>query len=426
MTSHDPTLDRVGSVSAKGGNDLQMQESVPSRLPPLLPLAAPSLALLGMLTAIDAMSIDIYVPALPQIARAMAVSPVAIQATLSLFLLGIGLGQAFWGPLSDRVGRRGPLLVGLCVYCAGSLGCVLAPSVGWLSLARFVQAIGASSGLVLSRAIVADIWPEERTARIYSLLMQVLGVTALVSPLIGAGLLQLGSWRVIFVVLLGVGLVSLGWSALGIRESLPAGARAGGASFLSGYGRVLRRPAFLLATATSSLATAAMFATLSGSSFLFVTYYGWTSGEFALLYAGSALVFIGVCEINQRQLKRRSATDLLRLAVTLQVIGAAAMTALLPLAGPVQAWGFALGWILLMGNLGILLGNSVAVTMRLAPAEDAGTASAVIGVAQFALSAAIAPLATLLTNLPASFALTTLACAVLAWIAAKLAFRAQR
>jgi MFS transporter, DHA1 family, multidrug resistance protein len=403
-----------------------MQKPIPRHPASPLPLVAPSLALLGVLTAIDAMSIDSYVPALPLIARTMGVSPMAIQGTLSLFLLGIGLGQAFWGPLSDRLGRRGPLLAGLVIYCLGALGCALAPSVGWLSLARFIQAIGASSGLVLARAIVADIWPEERTARIYSLLMQVLGVTALVSPLAGAGLLSLAGWRSIFLVLLLVGAGSLAWSALDIRESLPPRGPAGGGALLAGYARVARRPAFLLATVAASLGTAAMFATLSGSSFLFVTHFGWTSGEFSLLYAGSALVFIGVCEINQRALHRRSADELLRLAVTLQVAGAAVLALLLLAPGGVQAWGFALGWIALMGNLGLLLGNSVAVAMRLAPARDAGTASAVIGITQFALSAAVAPLATLSANLPACFAMTTLGCAVLAWGATRWALSGQR
>lgn len=372
------------------------------------------------------MSIDSYVPALPVIARTMSVSPVAIQGTLSLFLLGIGLGQAFWGPLSDRLGRGVPLLAGLTIYCASALGCGLAPSAGWLSLWRFVQAIGASSGLVLSRAIIADIWPEDRTARIYSLMMQILGVTALASPLVGAALLEIGSWRTIFATLLAVGLISLAWSACSIRESLPRSDRCQSGAWFSGYVRVLRSPAFLLATIASSLATATMFATLSGSSFLFITHFGWTTREFSLLYAGSALFFIFICEVNQRQLQRRSATSLLRLALVIQVFGAGALVALLWATGNFQAWGFALGWIVLMGNLGILLGNSVAIAMQLAPPDDTGTASAVIGIGQFALSAALAPLATLSANLPASFALTTLVCSVLAWGASVLALRDQQ
>lgn len=389
------------------------------------PLIAPSLLLLGVLTAIDAMSIDSYVPALPAITRDLAASPVAVQGTLATFLIGIAVGQAFWGPCADRLGRRGPLLAGLVIYCIGSVGCALAGSLELLTAARFVQAIGASSGLVLSRAIVADVWPSDRTAAIYSLMMQILGVTALVSPLVGAGVLLIAGWRTIFAILLMVGVLSLAWSGWALPESLPPERRARSATFFTGYGKLLKHPAFMLAALASSFATATMFATLSGSPFLFVDRFGWTSGQFSFLYAGSSLAFIAICEVNQAQLKRRSAASLLWLAVGLQLVAAVFLVGLLPLPLPIQTWGFALGWIALMANLGILLGNSVSVAMELAPEEAAGTASAIIGVMQFGLSAMLTPLATVSANLAVSFALTVLGCAATAWGITALVLRAQ-
>jgi len=378
--------------------------------------------LLGMLTALDAMAIDSYLPALPAIARDMDASVVEAQVTLSIFLIGLAAGQALWGPISDRFGRRGPILAGLAVYCLGSLGGMMAPSMELLIAARFLQAIGASAGLVLARAIISDLWDPDAAARLYSIMMQVLGVTALVSPLLGGALLLVSGWRLIFLFLFVAGLATMAWSYAGIPESLPPERRQRAQGIFSGYGKLFRQPVFLLATIAAAFGTATMFATLSGSSFLFIDQYGWTSTEFSILYASSSVAFIGVCQINNWMLPKRGDEALLKIGMVLQFLITAAMMASL-FAGVAGAMVFAVLWVLLMANLGILLGNAVSLAMRHAPEGFAGTASAFLGVLQFSVSALASPLAGASADLALSFAGTAFGCAGVALLATLLALR---
>lgn len=382
----------------------------------------PPVVLLGLLTALDAMAIDSYLPALPSIARDMGVDVVSAQVTLAVFLIGLAAGQLLWGSVSDRIGRRGPMIAGLVVYCAGSLGGALAPSIDLLIAARLLQAIGASAGLVLARAIVADLWTAREAARLYSIMMQTLGVTALVSPLLGGALLVVSGWRAIFLFLLVAGILTGGWSVAGIRESHPPHRRAMPGSVLAGYARLWRLRSFMLATGAAAAGIATMFATLAGSSFLFIDRFGWTSIEYSCLYAASSVAFVAVCQINTVLIGRIGDAKMLKIAVALQ-LGLALVMLALALGGNADAWSLALLWTLLMGNLGILLGNAVSVAMRLAPAECAGTASAMIGVAQFGAGALVSPLAGALNDLALSFAATTAGCAALAWLMTHLALR---
>lgn len=374
----------------------------------------PSIVLLGMLTAVDAMSIDSYLPALPAIARDFRASAVEVQITLSVFLAGIAAGQALWGPISDRWGRRIPLLAGLACYCLGTVMAIWAPGLLLLTAARVMQAIGASAGLVLARAIISDLWGSGEAARLYSLMMQVLGITALVSPLMGGAILIYGTWRTIFVALLLIGVLTAIWSFVGLRESLPREKRSSEGGLLAGYRALCSDKGFMLAVLACALATATMFATLSGSSFLFIDGFGWSSTQFSILYAFSSLGFVLVCQLNGWLLERLSDAALLRIGMTVQLACGLALlaVALWPEPSPLA---FAVLWVLLMGNLGILLGNAVSVAMRQAPKNYAGTASAIVGIAQFGLSAAISPLAGALDDLALSFAGTTAVCAVLAW-----------
>lgn len=385
-------------------------------------LVRPSIVLLGLLTALDAMAIDSYLPALPAIARDLGVNVVEAQATLSVFLIGLAAGQALWGPISDRLGRRWPVIAGLVVYCLGSLGGWLAPSIEWLIAARLLQAIGASAGLVLARAIISDLWEAGEAARLYSIMMQVLGITALFSPLLGGALLHVGDWRLIFLLLLVAGIVTGCWSFTRIGESLPPERRGGGGGLLAGYGALLRLPPFLLAALAAAMGMATMFAALAGGSFLFVDRFGWSSTQFSFLYASSSIAFIIVCQINNGLLGRMGDAGVLKIGVALQ-LGLAAIMLALAVTGMAQAWNFAALWVLLIANLGILLGNAVSVAMRCAPASHAGTASAMVGIAQFGVSALISPLAGASSDLALSFAATTAGCAALAWILTHLALR---
>lgn len=379
----------------------------------------PSLILLGLLTAVDAMAIDSYVPALPAIQRDLGVSAASVQATLSIFFIGVAIGQAVWGPVSDRLGRRKPMLAGLLAFVLGTVIVAVAPDIGVMLAGRFCQAIGASAALVLARAIVSDAWPEAEASRIYSKLAQVLGFTALISPLIGSGLLTLGSWRWIFAALAVIGVVAWLWTRRTLPETLAETlvdrtARDGtGSSGAGGYATLLRAPGFLRAVLVSALAMGTMFVVLTGSSFLFIGEFGWSPGAFSVLYAATSLGFIGTCQLNIMALRRRSAGQVLRHALIAQFVLAAVFAGLI-LTATGGAAALALIVLLLMGLLGFILGNSVAAAMARAPAASTGAASGLIGLAQFVLSAAVAPLATIGSSVPVSTAMTLVACAAAA------------
>lgn len=378
----------------------------------------PSIVLLGLLTAVDAMAIDIYIPALPVIQAHFHADASGVQVTLAVFLIGIAAGQAFWGPLTDRFGRRGPLLIGLVAYIAGSLLSAVAPTLAMLILGRFIQAIGASAGLVIARAIVNDLWPADAAARLYSTMMQILGVTAAISPLIGSGLLVVGSWQSIFLVLAVVGCGCLIWTVADVSESLPKDVRSewtGASSLWTGYAVLLRTPAFLWAASASAFTMGAMFALLAGGSFVFVSQFGWSTTAYGVFYAITSAFFIAACQLNNRLLRRFSPRKLMRSGLVLQLSLAALMLAVVA-CGILNDLVLAALMTVLIGGLGLILGNAVSEAMRAAPRQIAGTASAVVGIGQFAVSALMMPLATIIPNIALSVSAVTFACAVLAWV----------
>src|SRR3954468_11580307 len=171
-------------------------------------------ALLGMLSAFAPMSVDMYLPALPSMTQALGAGPGLVQLTLSAFFLGFALGQLVYGPLSDRYGRRRPLLAGLLLYTVASLLCAVTPSIWTLILARLLQGLGACAGPVLARAVVRDLYDRDRAARMLSLLFLVLSAAPLLAPTIGGQILIWVGWRAIFLLLTLFGVVSLVSAAL--------------------------------------------------------------------------------------------------------------------------------------------------------------------------------------------------------------------
>ncbi|MCB1824043.1 MAG: Bcr/CflA family efflux MFS transporter [Candidatus Competibacteraceae bacterium] len=193
------------------------------------------LLLLGALTAFAPMSIDMYLPSLPAIATTFAADPAAAQYTLASFFTGLALGQAVYGPLADRYGRKPPLYAGLTLYIVASIGCALAPDIATLTMLRFVQATGGCAGVVIARAVVRDRFDAQTSAKIYSLLMLVMGLAPILAPILGGWILALASWRAIFGVLALFGFTTLLLSWRHLPETRPANAIGDG-----GVGAALR------------------------------------------------------------------------------------------------------------------------------------------------------------------------------------------
>jgi DHA1 family bicyclomycin/chloramphenicol resistance-like MFS transporter len=344
------------------------------------------IVLLGSLTAIAPMSIDMYLPSFPVLATALDTDAAAVQRTLSVFFIGLALGQLVYGPVSDRVGRRLPLLAGLALYTAASVGCALAGSIGQLVVWRGLQALGGCAGVVMARAVVRDTFGPREQARVLSSLLLVMGVAPILAPLLGGWLLDLVGWRAIFCVLVGFGAAT--WIAVyrGLPDTDPAAraTRLMPADVLAAFGRVARDPRFGRHAITGGLGQCVLFAYIAGAPFLYIETLGLPASAFAAVFGVNATGLIAASQLNRALLRRVEPAVLLRRALALQVVACAVLTAVAWRAVPglVAVGGPVLLAVLL---LGFILPNATA--LALAPFDrDAGTASALLGCAQYGMS----------------------------------------
>ncbi len=362
-----------------------------SRAPAAAGAAAPAriplglLFLMGSLAAIGPFSIDTYLPAMPEIARQMGTSADRVQSTLAAYFVGLALGQLVVGPLADRFGRRPPLLVGLAVYVAASVGCSLAPSVEALMVLRALQAFGACAGLVASRAVLRDLYPPRDMARALSLIMLVMGIAPIVAPMVGSALFARFGWPAIFVALAVYGGLTLAATAAFLPETL-RGPRAPlrPTAVVGRFAGILADPVFLTWALAGGIAQAAMFVYISSSSFVFIEVHGLAPDRFALLFGANAVGLIAASQVNERLLRRWTAEQVFTV-----VIGVFALATGLVLAAALTGlggtWGLALPLGLAIACLGFCFPNSTAAAMG--PVGDrAGAAAAVLGTLQYGLA----------------------------------------
>ncbi len=333
-----------------------------------------------------------YLPAMPQLERVFATDAARVQWTLAAFFLGFALGQAFYGPVADRYGRKPSLYVGLALYIGASIGCALAPGIGVLTAFRFLEAIGACAGAVVARAVVSDLFTGQEAARLFTALMVVMGVAPIVAPLIGGYLLLWFNWPVIFWVLAAFGVACL----LAVWLRLPETHRTESVRSLA-LGSVVTRYLSLLfdrrylGYALSGAASmAGMFAYIAGSPFVFITLHHLTPQHYAWLFGANAFGIALASRINQALLRRYSADALLVGAGAVQAAAGAVLLAA-AVTGVGGAPGLAAPLFLYVACVGIVTPNSVALAM--APhRQTAGVASALLGVLQFGLATAAAAL----------------------------------
>lgn len=342
---------------------------------------------LGILSAFGPFSIDMYLPGLPAIAREFGVDTAAAQQTLSSFFIGLAVGQLIYGPLSDRLGRRRPLIFGCAVYALACLGCFVSPSLGGLILLRFAMALGACAGMVITRSVVRDLFDQRESARMYSMLVLVMGLAPVLAPLAGGQLLLFWGWRVIFLVLSAFGLLCLLLVYFALPESLPESRRTqqGLGAVLRSYAGLLSDARFMGYTLASGLASAAMFTYISGSPFVFIELNGVPPERYGFLFGINALGLIAASQLNRWLLSRYSSGRILvtSLAVT-------ATTGLLLAVAAATGIGGFVGMLALLffciASTGLVGPNATAAAM--APyARMAGSASALMGAIQFGLGA---------------------------------------
>ena len=377
------------------------------------------LALLGTLAAFGPLAIDMYLPALPRIAGNLHASTSSVQLTLTACTVGLGVGQLIAGPLSDRLGRRVPLFVGVLVFTVFSLGCALAPTLPVLLVCRFLQALGGAAGIVIARAIARDLRTGPELARLLSVIQAINGLAPILAPVLGAQIVRFTSWRGVFVALTGLGALILLFSMATITETLPVERRRSGgvADVWSAYRGLLRDPVFMALVLSGALAFAAMFAYISGSPFVLENHYGLSAQMFSLIFAVNAGGLILGTRVS-------AGTPVRTMRSGLWVILVGAGTALAALVGGLGLPLLLPGFLLVSVGFGMAGPNAAALALADHP-ESAGSAAAVLGATQFLLGGLLAPLGGL-GGRPVTVAAVMAACAVAALASGTWALRRDR
>jgi DHA1 family bicyclomycin/chloramphenicol resistance-like MFS transporter len=353
------------------------------------------IVVLGGVCTIGPFSTDLYLPALPSIAAELQAGSRSIQLTVTVFLAGLGIGQLFAGPLSDTFGRRRPLLAGLAIYTVASLLCAVAPSAGFLIAARSLQGLAGAAGVAISMAVVTDHFRGSRAAHFLSRLALISGMAPIVAPIVGAQLLRVTSWRGVYYLLTGIGVVLVIGVALGLRESLPAGRRTarGLAVAARTMSRLSRDGRFMGFTITSALTYAVFFAYLSTSSFVLQDIYGASPTVFSLLFAVNAVGMLLAAQLNGFLLARFSPRSLLGASLASLLAAGVALVAVTTIGG-LGIVTVAVPFFVLAASMGVATPNVTALALSLHP-DVAGSASAYFGTLRLALGAAATPLATI-------------------------------
>ncbi|MCX8100899.1 MAG: multidrug effflux MFS transporter [Geminicoccaceae bacterium] len=384
------------------------------------------LAVLVASTALGPFAMQVFLPALPAIQAGFAVSPAEAQLAFSLSTLAIAVATLVYGPLSDRIGRRPAMLGGLLVYLGGTALCALASSLWLLILGRIVQAAGGCVGMVLSRAVVRDLYPREQAAQALAWITMAMVVAPMMAPALGGLLVDLFGWRSIFLLGLLVGGAVL-WASLALlRETgRPGTSTAGAGGMLAAFLLLLREPAFRGWTMQAAFSMSVFFAFLAAAPFLVVQVYGRPAVEYGLLFVLVSGAFMAG-NFTAARLSARLGSERMIVLGSLGSLAGAGLALALALAGvwtpvalflPTALGGFAQG---------LAMPNAQAAIVSVRP-ELAGTASGLAGFAQMAIAAAAAQLVgSLQTGTPVPVTLGMTVCAALALLGALLGRRAHR
>ena len=362
--------------------------STPQALPVPLPRAL--VVLLACMTAVGPLSIDMYLPSLGTIATSLRVPIESVQPTVAIFFVGLAVGQLIYGPLSDRLGRRGPLLFGTALFVAGSLASTLATALPMLLAGRLAQALGACACVVISRAVIRDALELQESARLLSLLALIGGVAPICAPSLGAGLLLLGGWRGIFAVLalLGCALAFWVWYLLPETRSARTAERARQEHPLRAYLQLLGQRRLAGFLGTGAFNGAAMFTYIASSPSVFIGVYHLSPTQFSLLFGFNSVGLVGASQLNRVLLSRHPVERVMRgtlfcCLIVAAWIAAAAVTGFGGLAG------LAAPLFCAISTVSLVQSNALASALAV-DATRPGSTAALYGAGSFAAGALLA------------------------------------
>jgi DHA1 family bicyclomycin/chloramphenicol resistance-like MFS transporter len=258
-----------------------------------------SALVLGLVSATGPMAIDMFLPSLPTIAESLNGTMAGAQLTITAYFIAFGLAQMVYGPMADVVGRKPPLIAGLVLFVAGSIGCALAPDMNALVAARVVQALGGAAAMVIPRAIIRDMHTGPQATRLMALVMLIISVSPMLAPLAGSGIIVLAGWRAIFATLAVAAGASILITLLLQPETLAPQHRAPVrlAALLSGIRTLLRDPVFMGLTFVGGFGMASFFIFLASASFVYTGHYGLTPTGFSLAFAANAAGFFSASQL---------------------------------------------------------------------------------------------------------------------------------
>ncbi|MFB8236709.1 multidrug effflux MFS transporter [Kitasatospora purpeofusca] len=388
-----------------------------------------AIVVLGGLVALGPLTTDLYLPGLPAIADDLVAEPAAVQLTLTFSMFGVAAGQLIFGPLSDRFGRRPPLLAGLVVYTLASIVCVIAPDLTVLIAARFVQGAAGAAGLVIGRAVARDRFEGVAMIRFLASITLISGLAPILAPLFGAQMLRFTSWRGTFGALAALGLLLTLVAFAALRETLPASARRGGglSSTLRTMGGLLRNLPFLGLMLTSTFAFGALFGYISGSSVVLQHVYHVSPQTYSLLFGLNSVAIVGATQLNGRVLAPRFTAGALMRTGLAVMIAAGVSLVLVTAVWDLGLVAVCASLFVMMASLGMVLPNSAARALSLVAPQSAGSASALLGTGTFLCGAVVAPLSSLGGSPSAVLlAVVVLSCALLSAASYLLLLRPAR
>ena len=357
-----------------------------SKVHPMTPGFLRIAVILGLISAVGPFAIDMYLPALPSIGQDLGTTTAAVQMSLFVFFLALAVGQIFVGPISDMFGRKAPLYAGLALFAAGGVGAALAPNVEWLIAFRFIQGLGATTGMVVPRAIVRDLHTGAEAARLMGLLMLVFSVSPILAPLVGSVVIAALGWRAVFWFVTAAAFIGMALLST-FKETRPAEQRIGSsfAGALAGYKVLMRDPNFLGLTFIGSFGIASFFIYLASSSFVLIDHYGLSPTLYSVAFSVNAVAFFAMAQLTGPLTERFGLARVVRIAVA--GYAAATLVLLAAMAGGAQGLEvLVVGLFVSFGFLGLVIPSTAVLAME-EHGEIAGTASALMGTLQFVTGA---------------------------------------
>ncbi|MBM7585567.1 DHA1 family bicyclomycin/chloramphenicol resistance-like MFS transporter [Bacillus pakistanensis] len=366
---------------------------------------------LGTLAAFAPLSIDMYLPALPDIAKEFHTNTSLVQLSLTFFLLGLSLGQLLAGPFSDVRGRRKPLLIGLMIYFVASLLCVFSQSIWGLILLRFIQGLAGAAGIVISRAIVRDLYSGSELTKFFALLALVNGVAPVLAPIVGGQLLRIAPWQGVFMVLSMIGLVMFLIVLFGLPETLSHESRSLGGikNTLITFQKLILNRSFMGYALSQGLVFSAMFAYISGSPFVLQNIYGVSPQMFSLIFAINGIGIIIASQITGRMAGRISEKKLFKVGIGISSIGS--LTLLIMLLLNAGLYAILLPLFFVVSSVGVVSTSGFSLAMQ-DQGKSAGSASALLGVISLIFGGSVAPLVGLGENQALSMGIVIAICGV--------------